>query len=502
MKAIAVQMDNVALHALREASGLDAERLLPVDQIDDLLHESGQGLEALDALIIGPEVDDPIRIAQRLYCRGNDAPVLILCRTEQLEKLKRAIQRAPLITSDLDCVSMDNVAMAADALLESMRRRQQRRALKEVIDTSLRDLAAPTDRHQRSFRYIDQLLDCAPMGVITTDASGAIVSWNTKARQILGCESQTFGASFLNCFEGTEKKRLETLLLYLSRADVIPQTQTFFRNQSTGSDQVIEIHAAQFRERVGEPGMLFLILDVTERVSAERNREQLLQRLRASEAMIYDLAGRLIHAQEQERQRLARQLHDDLSQRLAALSIKLSLLKRQIQEEHSELLQRWNTLQDDLMELHEQIRNLSHELHPAMLQNLGLQTALRALCAEFADLYNLDIRVSIDLSENVPQDIALCLFRVSQESLYNIAKHSGSKLVHLLLSKTDEALELTIEDNGAGFDPGSLTGASGLGIVSMQERVRFLNGICRVDTAPGQGTTVRVAIPVSRAPLG
>src|SRR5262249_41504188 len=147
--------------------------------------------------------------------------------------------------------------------------------------------------------------------------------------------------------------------------------------------------------------------------------------------------------------------------------------------------------------LSERIRQMSHELHSSVLQHAGLPAALNSYCAEFSDLegiaVTLDIRAGV---EAVPSDAALCLYRVAQESLRNIARHSGARSAVVTLTGVNGAVELRVVDQGVGFDPGQARGGHGLGLVSMEERVKLLHGSFVLTTRPGAGTELRAQIPL------
>jgi signal transduction histidine kinase len=232
-----------------------------------------------------------------------------------------------------------------------------------------------------------------------------------------------------------------------------------------------------------------LVLSRTRRRKAEAS-------LRASHVRIQDLAGRLITAQEVERRRIARELHDDVGQRLASFAITLSSLKRQVAGSPNGVGHEVETLHAGTLELSKDLRKLSHELHPGVLEHLGLEQALRTRCDAFSVESGVAVRVDIapDVGE-VHTAAALCLYRVGQETLQNVAKHARARTVRLSLSRLNGHLELRVMDDGTGFD-----GAAqhpGLGLVSLGERVRTLGGTLAIESSPGQGTTVAVSLPMA-----
>lgn len=209
---------------------------------------------------------------------------------------------------------------------------------------------------------------------------------------------------------------------------------------------------------------------------------------------IRQLAGRLLSATEVERTRIARELHDDVNQQLAALGIGLSALKRHVPAD-SVLREEVARLQGQAMHAADTVRVLSHELHPAALRHAGLLPAMRELCAQYGRGESIRAILNAKREVNVPHEVALCVYRVTQEALRNAARHSGAQTVHVQLRHTGEALELDIEDDGIGFDEAAARRRGGLGLTSMDERVRLVGGSVYVDTSPGHGTRISLRVP-------
>jgi signal transduction histidine kinase len=246
-----------------------------------------------------------------------------------------------------------------------------------------------------------------------------------------------------------------------------------------------------------EPCMLVLVRDVTELKRAEEAFRRNEEALRRSHARIEDLAGRLIAAQEDERRHIARELHDDLNQQVAALAIGISRLKRQFPDAGDAVQEQIVRLREKTDCLSERIRQLSHDLHSSILQHVGLTAALNSYCVEFSDREGIAVTLDIrDGVEAVSQDAALCLYRVAQESLRNVARHSGARSAIVALVRVNGAVELRVADQGVGFDPGQARESRGLGLVSMEERVKLLHGNFVLTTRPGAGTELRAQIPL------
>jgi two-component system sensor histidine kinase UhpB len=231
-------------------------------------------------------------------------------------------------------------------------------------------------------------------------------------------------------------------------------------------------------------------------------RQRSARAARESEERIRDLAGRLLTAQEEERRRIARDLHDGVNQELAAVAIALSALDGQLPGDTTPEL-RWEVarLQSRAVEMAEAIRNLSHALHPGVLQHAGLVAALRGYCRRFEREHGLPVtfRAAGELA-TVPADVALCLYRVTQEGLGNVARHAGARHARVTVSREGDDAVLAIADDGHGFDLAEARSRRGLGLISLDERVRLVRGHLTIDTHGQSGTELRVVVPLSEAP--
>ena len=224
-----------------------------------------------------------------------------------------------------------------------------------------------------------------------------------------------------------------------------------------------------------------MVADITERKLAE--------------AALADVSRRLIEAQDQERNRIARELHDDIGQRLALLSIELEQL--QSASNLSEVRRRMGELHRQAGEITSDIQTLSHELHSTRLDYLSPVVAMRTLCREIGQQTKVEIEFkNQDLPSPLPPDISLCFFRVLQEALRNSVKHSGARHIEVGLYGTPDEVHLAVTDCGVGFDRKAAKESRGLGLVSMEERLKILNGTLSIESQPSRGTTVRASVPL------
>jgi signal transduction histidine kinase len=231
--------------------------------------------------------------------------------------------------------------------------------------------------------------------------------------------------------------------------------------------------------------------EVEERMRAEAE-------LRRVQEQLANLPALLVQAQETERRLFASELHDDLSQKLVALSMQVSALSKPSGESPDVTGERIHNLGQKIGKLADDVHRMSHQLHPAILDDLGLEVALRDECTSFSQRRSIPVQFEAkDVPRSLPGDIALCLFRVAQESLRNIAKHAKAKDIRVRLARRKTGLALFIEDSGDGFDVKQATGKGGLGLISMQERVRLVHGEFKIRSRPGVGTKIEVYVPIS-----
>ena len=245
-----------------------------------------------------------------------------------------------------------------------------------------------------------------------------------------------------------------------------------------------------FRDELGAPvRMVGLSLDITARHNAE-------DALRENETMLRQVTAQLLAAREDERRLVACELHDDFNQRMAMLSNEVVGLQKEVPW-GSTARQILETMHARVSELSDDLRRAAHQLYPPALEHFGLVMALETLCAEFSKAYPIAVHFA---HRNVPAmlrgDEALCLYRVAQESLKNVVRHAEATAAEVRLERKKDRVRLSVSDNGKGFDPER--SKRGLGLISIQERVRALGGAVSLDPGPGRGTSVRVEVSIDR----
>ena len=218
--------------------------------------------------------------------------------------------------------------------------------------------------------------------------------------------------------------------------------------------------------------------------------------LKRAEEALAEMTRKLIEAQEQERARIARELHDDIGQRLALVAVELDQIQGDRTEISHEVRRSIGELQKQIQDLSVDLHALSHDLHSSKLEYLGVVAGIRSWCEEFGQRHRIEVAFSSTVSTTLPFEFGLSLFRVLQQALQNAVKHSGVRRVEVQLRETADEIHLVISDSGRGFDVETALRGKGLGLSSMSERVRLVNGTISIESKPMRGTTIRVKVPI------
>jgi signal transduction histidine kinase len=209
------------------------------------------------------------------------------------------------------------------------------------------------------------------------------------------------------------------------------------------------------------------------------------------------MSRKLIESQEQERSRIGRELHDDINQQLALLAIDIEQLRQRAPDSAAETTGGMTEIRDRVTAIAADVQSLSHQLHSPQLEILGIVAAMRGFCKEFAAHQKITVDFAHDnVPKGVSPEVALCLFRVLQEALHNAVKHSNVRHYKVNLGCSAGELHLTVSDHGTGFNTAAAMSNGGLGLVSMRERVRLVNGMISIESKPMDGTTIHARVPL------
>lgn len=281
---------------------------------------------------------------------------------------------------------------------------------------------------------------------------------------------------------------LETYTKSFDRREAFRMTYRLRRNDGEYR-WVLDQGVPRFDLEGGFTGYIGSCIDVTEQKLAEEALSRMNQRL--------------IEVQEEERSRLARELHDDINQRVGLLAVNLERLKQDLPASEVTLRQRIADECARISLLASDIQAMSHSLHSSKLQLLGLMAAARSFCRELQDLENVEIEFhTSDIPQDLPEHVSLCLFRVLQEALQNAVKHSQSHRFRVSLACSASKIALTVRDWGIGFRQDTASKGRGLGLTSMSERLKLVGGQLSIESLVGGGTTIHAAVPLQNTETG
>lgn len=336
-------------------------------------------------------------------------------------------------------------------------------------------------------------LNAAQIGTWDWHIRDDVTNWSQQTKRIFGVAPTDSGApleGFYSMLHPEDRPFVEQAI-NRSISNGTAYEAEFRMPQPGGSVRWIRGKGKVLFDAEGRPVLMTGInADITERKDAE---VELLQ----SHRQIRALAGRLINAQEAERRRVSHELHDDLNQRVATLSVAISRLKRKLPAPQEAIVIELNQLYEQTKDLSNDIRQLSHQLHPATLEHLGLAETLKAHVDEFEKETGISTSFSARITtDKIAFETSVCLYRIALEALRNIARHSQAKSASVLLEERQQVLTMKVADSGVGFDIEAAKRGSGLGLLSAEERVHLLQGTFEVASIPAKGTQLIVRIPL------
>jgi two-component system CheB/CheR fusion protein len=345
------------------------------------------------------------------------------------------------------------------------------------------------------------LVETLVLGILVIDASGKLVMVNAAAEAMFGYHRDELLGQPLEVLlpQQLRAAHAEHRAAYLAAPKIrlMGSGLEIGGCRKDGSEFPAEV-GLSYVQTSGALLAVASVVDISERRKTEVALAEKEGALRLSDQQLQMFTASLLTAQEEERERLAGELHDDLNQRLAALAMQAAALE-QSPDSATSVRDQIRGFRLTIEALSEEVRRLAHQLHPTVLEHFGLAKALDSYCEEFSRLKELRIRFrQRDVPEAVPQEVALCLYRIAQEALANVARHSGAKTASVVLAGAAGRIHLAVSDNGVGFDADAAR--PGLGLVSMRERIRLVGGTLSIKTRPGDGSRIEVSIPLARQP--
>ncbi len=371
---------------------------------------------------------------------------------------------------------------------------------KQQMEAALRD-------SEGRYRF---LYEQNPSMYFTVDDAGIVQSVNPYGAEQLGYEvADLIGQPVTGVFHPDDREAVRKQLQEC--VDNPGMAFTWELRKVRSDERVIWVREVARAARDRHDNMVVMVVceDVTGRKVVEeelrRARDEMEQRvaeqtqeLRESQRELRLLAGRLLTAQEDERKHLAREMHDDLTQRLTGIAMQAAHLERMQESWPPEAVKVIRSMGADLSKLSTEIHALSRRLHPSILSDLGLVDAIEAGCAAVTERGQVVVEFNpSDVPSDIDKETAICIYRITQEALRNVAKHAKTDRARVNLTGEGGAIELSVADRGVGFDTERARGI-GIGLASMGERARFVDATFQVESRPGGGTTVRVRAPLKR----
>lgn len=345
----------------------------------------------------------------------------------------------------------------------------------------------PTTRDalQESETRFRTLAECAPVVVWMTDTDQRVTYISKYWREFTGRDpEEDLGFGWANALHPDDRERAGRDLVEAGRARTACRGEYRVKQANGEYGWLFDYGVPYFHADGSYAGHIGTCMDITEHKRQEHAG--------------LEVQSSLVLGQEAERKRVAQELHDDISQRLALVGLELNELEQLLLSGSPTLETKMRTLRQHVESIALDIHRISHNLHPTTLVHLGLVPALRALCRDFSEQTHIAVSFASDVPRPIrSKDVAIALYRVTQEGLNNVARHSGSRNAHVALEQRSGVLQLTIADKGEGFDTSQLGSVAGLGLLSIRERARMIEADVQIASGIGRGTVVTLRVPIA-----
>lgn len=495
--------DSVRKGKLRIASLKDSA------QLDKLEPDS-----RIIAFIIGSDVKDPIQSAQRLHAYDENAAIVILSDPGTVDSLRQAVKFSPFIGTAVFCLDESKEAQLEYELEEILEKSQQSERYRNFIARSGAQFSADflSPKSTVSQKFINKLMDTTPIGIAIVEKEGKLLGWNKEATKIFGrSESEILGTPLSRLFSRSESEKLKAFLKnnFPKPRTGLQESLSLERNPQN-KRQYLSLTAAPFTYSESEQALILAIKDVTERIRAQKELEEMNETLeqrvekRTRSLLSYQkklrsLASKLSKAEENVRQQLATEIHDNLGQMLAVNKMKLDSL--QTYEMPVTLADRIEEIKEGVDDALNYTRDLMSDLKPPPSFDKEDVTEVLEWLAQKMNKHGLNVTIEDDgQPKHAREEIRTVLLQCVRELLFNVIRHSEVKEAHLELSRTDEHISVIVEDKGKGFNPEKDTfdpaQQTGFGLFNIRERMDLMGGSVDIDSEPGRGTKVQLIAPL------
>lgn len=355
--------------------------------------------------------------------------------------------------------------------------------------------------HLYRHRFTESIVEFVPTPVLVLNSRLRVRAANRSFLSFYGLRAAEVESGTLCDIAGGRFRsiQLEGALDRLARGET--ESEEIECSQSAPEGERTLLITIRCVRQAGDHQFVLAIHDTTEQNRHRKNMALALHltedALRLSHEDLQALTGRLLHAQDEERRRVSRELHDDLSQNVAKLQFDVEALARALPEELETERNSLSTIENSVAQLSNELRRIAYGLHPVSLDVLGLTTSLEVYVRDFSQRMGMQVDFTTSgVPADIPPGIVSSLYRIAQEALRNIARHAGRQAAEIRLTGDDSMLTLSIRDRGPGFDREAVRGKGGLGLVSMEERARLVRARFQLDTAPGKGVWITVTAPL------
>jgi PAS domain S-box-containing protein len=354
-----------------------------------------------------------------------------------------------------------------------------------LVIATVEDITEIRAAEEELFHYA-AIVESSEDAIISKNLDGVILTWNAAAQHIFGYTGAEVVGRPLTFLAPPERQHEESEIFQKLKAGERVEHYETVRVTKAGKRIHVSLSLSPTKDCSGRViGVSKIVRDITQSKLADE--------------VLSKMSQKLIEAREQESSRLARELHDDVNQRLALVMIRLESLNEDPPASAEQLKTHIGKLVEELADLGQDVQALSHRLHSPKLELLGLEVAASSFCKEFSNRQHVEIDFeSTNVPKNLEEPISLCLYRVLQEALQNAAKHSGSHRFRVSLSGGTEEIKLTVHDSGVGFELNEVLKGRGLGLISMRERLKLVGGELSIDSEPHQGTTIQARVPLTQ----